>query len=441
MSLTLTKVQGENLPSMIVVDTAKLGLPTYCNLSVNTEHTTTTTRATPYVDNMDKNCNKKIVTLKARNFVNRNLLFQYTTTFEIFCIKFVTYELAISGHNGKNESKVGSSKSLEIDFFDDNGKKISIDNIPVPIQLWIPRQSGLYQRFKYDIGNVKNMSLKSSQQVMPILVDMNASNSSLHVQLKPNNTNIGYLFLVKFGSTPLLNSTYSSYDHWKIFCPYSSDFYQLNSTNSSNSTVIDYYYLFFLDMDQVDNYKGFVGYGIRELTSNEILEYCVRNNTPSRPPILTAIGNSSQVSNFTENFSIFSYNSGCYYYTSKTGKWSNYGMKIYSDTNLIYTHCSTTHLTQFSGGFMPLANKINFEYAFANASPSKNPTIFAIVVTLILLYLIMSICAYVFDKKDRKRMGMVVLEDNLIGDNYFYEVIVFTGGQKHASTDSKVIPA
>ena len=48
----------------------------------------------------------------------------------------------------------------------------------------------------------------------------------------------------------------------------------------------DSYFLFFLNITQVNGFKGFVGYGIRELDSNETKLYCSNpNSIPNSLPL------------------------------------------------------------------------------------------------------------------------------------------------------------
>ena len=120
-------------------------------------------------------------------------------------------------------------------------------------------------------------------------------------------------------------------------------------------------------MREMNGFKGFVGYGIRELSFGEIDIYC-QNISIAFPPIDTQV-------NFTSDFLIRAYSSGCYYYDTNTGKWNSDGIEIYEDTDLQQTHCLTNHLTSFAGGLVLLPSSINFQYVFENASFTKNPLI------------------------------------------------------------------
>ena len=187
-------------------------------------------------------------------------------------------------------------------------------------------------------------------------------------------------------------------------------------------------------MSQVNGYKGFIGFSIRELSSNEIFAYCINGTTPNTNSLVSI----KTPINFTSDFMLRSYSSGCYYYDSSTGKWSSSGMEIYEDTNLNQTHCRSYHLTSFAGGLVILPTAINFQYVFANASFTQNPLIYSTVILFSLLYIIFAIWCRYMDKRDLKKLNIIPLKDNDLNDNYFYELIVFTGNRSESQTKSKV---
>jgi polycystin 1L2 len=194
-------------------------------------------------------------------------------------------------------------------------------------------------------------------------------------------------------------------------------------------------FTFFQNMTQINGYKGFVGYSIRELDSNEMFWYCnnTNNNTSLNSPPLR-----QTKMNFTSDFMLRAYSSGCYYYDVNTGKWSSNGMDIYEDTNLIQTHCSSNHLTSFAGGLVLLPSIINFEYAFSQPSPIQNPLIYSTILFVTLIYILFAVWARWMDLRDIKKMNITFMKDNHPNNSYFYELIVFTGDKKESGTNSKV---
>ena len=96
--------------------------------------------------------------------------------------------------------------------------------------------------------------------------------------------------------------------------------YKISNKTRTKEKVTKYliYFLFFLNVSQTNN-KGFVGYGVRELTLNETNSYCSNQNLKT-VQIVSLI--KSQVI-FTSDFMVRSFTSGCYYYSTITGKWSS----------------------------------------------------------------------------------------------------------------------
>ena len=84
-------------------------------------------------------------------------------------------------------------------------------------------------------------------------------------------------------------------------------------------------------MSQINGFKGFIGYSIRELDSNETDLYCSSSQANEIPK------SQNQV-NFTSDFMLRTYSSGCYFYDTNTGKWSSNGMDIYEDSTMQQTH-------------------------------------------------------------------------------------------------------
>ena len=186
-------------------------------------------------------------------------------------------------------------------------------------------------------------------------------------------------------------------------------------------------------MSQVNGFKGFVGYSIRELDSNETNVYCLDKNL-----YVSSFPFSSTKINFTSDFTLRTYTSGCYYYDVETGKWSSNGIDVYEDTNLTQTHCISSHLTSFAGGLVIFPSTINFQTAFSNASPAKTFVVYILIFFLSALYILSIIWARWMDLKDSKKLNLTFIDDNCPGDRYFYELIVFTGEKDESGTNSKV---
>jgi polycystin 1L2 len=177
----------------------------------------------------------------------------------------------------------------------------------------------------------------------------------------------------------------------------------------------------------------FVGLGLRELGETELVEYCQNETSESlkSPPLTDKL-------NFTRDFGIRVFTSGCYYLDTSTGNWTSDGTHVLSDTNYTHTHCSSSHLTDFAGGFLVVPNEINFESVFANASFDQNMTIYLTVIIVTCLYILFAVWCRFMDIKDTNKTKIHILEDNKSHDTYLYEITVHTGSRRNAGTDSKV---
>jgi polycystin 1L2 len=113
-------------------------------------------------------------------------------------------------------------------------------------------------------------------------------------------------------------------------------------------------------------------------------------------------------------------------------------IKVGRLTNHSITQCFSTHLTSFVGGFVVLPEPVNWNYVFANADFQKNKTVYLTIICVSILYLILLIYARFKDKQDLEKLGVTSLPDNHKSDQYFYQIIVFTGQRKDSGTKSKV---
>jgi hypothetical protein len=189
-------------------------------------------------------------------------------------------------------------------------------------------------------------------------------------------------------------------------------------------------------MSQINGFKGFVGYGIRELNESEINLYCFLSHTINSAASIPLV--QTQV-NFTSDFLLRTYTSGCYYFDTDNGKWFADGLTLLQNgTNIQQTHCTSQHLTSFAGGLVVMPNKINFQYVFANAAFAKNYTIYLILIVFFILYLIFALWSILMDNLDFGKLNIIPLKDNNPTDNYFYELMVFTGDLKESGTHSIV---
>ncbi len=188
-------------------------------------------------------------------------------------------------------------------------------------------------------------------------------------------------------------------------------------------------YTYFIDNQKTVGHQSVI-FGVRELTSSEIINVC-SNSSITQPPI------TNDHFNFTSDYELRIYTSGCYYLDANNN-WQSDGLVVGPLTNYYQTHCYSTHLTTFAGGFIILPAPINWNYVFTHADFMKNKTVYLTVIGVSLIYLLLAIYARSKDKKDVEKLGVIPLPDNHKSDQYFYQILVFTGHRKNAGTKSKV---
>ncbi len=194
--------------------------------------------------------------------------------------------------------------------------------------------------------------------------------------------------------------------------------------------------MYFSDSDDNANLATSLSYGLRELNADEYQQYCVNQQTANQPPV------TANTTNFTADFEVRAFSSGCYYLDSATGAWLSDGLVIQSDTVLEATHCKSSTLPKFgsqiAGSIIPLPSAIDFAYVFANAGFLQNMTIYLTVIIMCSLYIVLFIVCRLMDRRDDAKSAIHLLKDNNRDDLYFYEIIFHTAARRNANTDSKV---
>ncbi|CAG0925281.1 unnamed protein product, partial [Notodromas monacha] len=125
------------------------------------------------------------------------------------------------------------------------------------------------------------------------------------------------------------------------------------------------------------------------------------------------------------------------YFDPKNATWSNSGIKV-KTMDAEGMILQTTHLSTFGAGFFVMPNTVDFSYVFANAGFADNLTIYLTLIVTIVAYIVILFWAIRKDKQDIEQLGALSLPDNKSQDKYLYEIMVLTGDQNSAMTDSKV---
>ena len=124
--------------------------------------------------------------------------------------------MAVSGHNGDNESFIGFSSSISLSFYDENLNKMRIKNVS-PIEVIIPRDPTVTNT-QYQYVNISQINLSNGSLFLNNGFYVSQTNASVHLELKPLNLSISYLIVMKLSSTPIVNSTYTDFDFYKMIC-------------------------------------------------------------------------------------------------------------------------------------------------------------------------------------------------------------------------------
>jgi len=204
-----------------------------------------------------------------------------------------------------NSANTNVSRSISFSLFDSDGNEIFLDH---SIEIMIPRDPNriLPPMILQNITSIPHQQLFNFHYV-----NITATLSiSVHIEIEPSNSSVGYLLIYKFDRIPQLNEI----DGWTVFCP--SNFHS-----------------FFVDNEQTRNHRSLV-FGLRELNSSEIVSYCSNNNSQMNLPI------TNERFNFTSNYGLRVYSSGCYF-LDENNEWNDRELRVGNLTNHDQTHCLT----------------------------------------------------------------------------------------------------
>jgi hypothetical protein len=131
--------------------------------------------------------------------------------------------MATCVHNGNNETNIGLSQSIAISFSNNHENEIEIKDSAQLIDIWIPREMNfldVHPNFVNLTGIANNKNISEKQELFTIGLKLETQNSSIHIEISPFDSSVGYLVFLKFNMTPRINSKFGQdYDNWKLFCP------------------------------------------------------------------------------------------------------------------------------------------------------------------------------------------------------------------------------
>ena len=134
--------------------------------------------------------------------------------------------LALFGQSPANVDN-NQSRSISLTILDHNLAEVLIQtNLTNPIELMIPRDPNMVIPPMF-LQNVTSINATPHNQLFYLYyIDItNLPSVSVHFEIHPINTSLGYLFIYKFETSPILNSSINQIDGWTLFCPSSRFFY------------------------------------------------------------------------------------------------------------------------------------------------------------------------------------------------------------------------
>lgn len=126
-----------------------------------------------------------------------------------------------SADQSSSSSITNLSRSISLTILHPNGDEISIQtNRTQPIELIIPRDPSLIMP-SMTPQNLTVFNTTLHRQLFNLhYIDISSALSiSIHFEIQPSNKSLGYLFIYKFDSAPILNSSFNQIDGWILLCP------------------------------------------------------------------------------------------------------------------------------------------------------------------------------------------------------------------------------
>ncbi|CAF3678781.1 unnamed protein product [Rotaria sordida] len=291
------------------------------------------------------------------------------------------------------------SSIVSLTLHDQYGQIINIKNTTNPFEIFIPRKTNILMpsMIRENVTLLSN-NLKFKFYYINLTHNLNLS-ISLHIEIEPENQNLSYLFIIRFSNVPNLKK--NLIDEWKLMCP------KDRKPHTSK-------YIYFIDNTRISHHQWAI-IGIREMKE------CNRNNLDDNIQ-------------FSSDYSIRMYTSGCYY-LDDNNNWQSDGLIVGSKTNESFTQCYSTHLTTFAASLVfptPVPwHSLDFDF-------KRNITIYITLIIIGLVYFLTTGFSYYKDGIDAKMLMVIPLSDNNRHDKYLYQLVVFTGMRANAGTKSKV---
>ncbi|XP_038068153.1 uncharacterized protein LOC119737688 [Patiria miniata] len=327
-------------------------------------------------------------------------------------------------YNYMNSSHRISDKSnvLALKFEDKNGQEIDISNAKEEIEIWIPRPNTETPQCNSFAQNF-NTTSQSGMSMHSFYIPFDQTVATLQV-IPEEFFSIQYGLLLRYLHPP----NREEYDHMWIMPP----------NISVGANVSDY--TIYLNEAYISNNTGTYYLGIVEIPQapQGDLPDTLFDDNLSPQELLDDILKMHRAFNFTGNYTLCVYISGCAYFNNKTQEWSTDGVRVGPKTTKDLTQCFSRHLTDFASTWLVPPTPLDFQYIFNNAGFLENLTIYITTIVIYVLFVFIFIWARRKDRKDIIMQGLAPMADNKPKHKYLYEIAVMTGQWKGSGTSSKV---
>ncbi|XP_078692602.1 polycystin-1-like protein 2 [Branchiostoma floridae x Branchiostoma belcheri] len=127
---------------------------------------------------------------------------------------------------------------------------------------------------------------------------------------------------------------------------------------------------------------------------------------------------------------------GCVFWNETQEAWRTDGCSISNQSTINSTICHCNHLTAFGTDFATPPNTIVFK-ALNFRDLADNGSVVATIIAGLCLFSFASVAIKIAERRGKGKLSGAVRLDNL-QDNFLYRLLIWTGGAKHAGTESTV---
>ncbi|XP_078675170.1 polycystin-1-like protein 2 [Branchiostoma floridae x Branchiostoma belcheri] len=127
---------------------------------------------------------------------------------------------------------------------------------------------------------------------------------------------------------------------------------------------------------------------------------------------------------------------GCVFWSETQEAWRTDGCSISNQSTITSTICHCNHLTAFGSDFATPPNTIVFE-ALNFRDLADNGSVVATIIAGLCLFSLTSVAIKIAERRGKGKLSRAVRLDNL-QDKFRYRLLIWTGGAKHAGTESTV---